>query len=488
MERVRSFFLTFSKSEQQAFQKYLEAFHQKGPNKSLEFLELLSENPEITQGDAAEALYGDGKSKAFIMLKSRLLEKMVEFSMLSVNPSGPKPDPDSPFSFELIEFRRQMLFGAVFRARRLNSLAEECLSKAAEIARECECPELEIDALLRLRALRSIRAEDEELDGITARIREAIPKQNADINGVIAYQRFLEKHTLRLSDDGAKIQFLEEHIPHLQGMLDSQYSLRADYYLQTLKSNYYSIVGDYEAGKETILSIINLVANNKALMNRQRMATPFLQLGLLEMKFQKYKEAVDALDACRQHLNPKNIGHFRASVIKMYAYIYLNDLRSLDKLVSELNKAAEEPSIKNSPRWVGMFTYLLSCVEYVKGNPMRAYQILQEITEMNFDKGGWLTGIRIFEIMLLVELGELDMAMLKLESLRKHLARYEADERAKTIFKLLMALNRVDFNFGEVKREEAILEQLENEHPWVDLGSEVIKFEDWYRKMQAQGA
>lgn len=486
MERVRSFFLTFSKSEQAAFQRYLEAFHMKGPNKPLDFFELLLADPQISQQDASKALYNDARSKAFIMLKSRFLEKMVEFSMLSVNPAGPKPDPDSPFSFELIEFRRQMLFGAVFRARRLNTLAEECLARAAEIAKEAECPELEIDALVRLRALRSIRAEDEELDGITEQIRKAIPRQNADINGVIAYQRFLEKHTLRLSDDAAKIQFLEEHIPHLQNMIDAQYSLRADYYLQTLKSNYYSIIGDYEAGKQTILSLVDLVANNKALMNRQRLATPYLQLGLLEMKFQRYKDAVSALDQCRKHLNAKNIGHFRASVIKMYAYIYLNDIPALDKLVKELNSAAKEPSIRNSPRWVGMFTYLLSCVEYVKGNPFKAYQILQEITELNFDKGGWLTGIRIFEIMLLVELEELEMADMKMENLRKHLAKYEADDRAKTIFKALSALSRVAWNFAAVRREDELLLSLEKDFPWIDLGSEVVKFEVWYQKMQAK--
>lgn len=483
MDRLKSLYRSFSKSEARGFKNYLEAFHTKGKNKPLELIKLIEKQPDISLHDAAEKLYKDPKSKGFIMMKSRLFEKMTEFVTLSVNPSGPKPDKNSPFSFDLIEYRKQMLFGAIFRSRRLNTLAEDCLRKAAEIARECDCPELEIDALLRLRAIRTSKADEEELDEITTGIREAIPRQNVDINGVVSYQRFLERHTMNLSDDASKIRFLEEHIPRLQSGLQESYSVRADYYLQTLKINYFSITGAYPDCKNTILYVVDLVSKHRGLKNPQRMATPYLQLGLLEMKFHNYLAAIEALDTCKSYLRPRTMGYFRASLIKLYGFIFLRDMERMDELLVELRKLLKAPAIKNSTRSVGMFTYLTACCQYLKGNHLKAWQILQEITEFNFDKGGWATGIRIFEIMLLVEQSEPDMASQKLENLRKHLSRYDADARSRSIFKLLSALEKSHWNFENVKKEAELLEELHSGEgaDWVHLGSEAIRFDDWYR-------
>jgi hypothetical protein len=126
-------------------------------------------------------------------------------------------------------------------------------------------------------------------------------------------------------------------------------------------------------------------------------------------------------------------------------------------------------------------TYLRANWLYMEGKPQRAWQKLQEIQDLNHDKMGWHTGIRIFEIMLLIEIDEVDMASLKLEAMRKHLFRYNADERSKHIFRFLTAMERSSYDFHNIKNVEELMQAIANTR-WTIFGHEVTRFETWFEK------
>lgn len=106
--------------------------------------------------------------------------------------------------------------------------------------------------------------------------------------------------------------------------------------------------------------------------------------------------------------------------------------------------------------------------------------LVQECQDLNLDKDTWITGNRLFEIMILVERQEPDLASQKLESLRKHMSRYQPPARMRAIFKLLQAQDRTSFRFTAVPDEEQQIENLRNGLSWDALGQEVVRFEDWY--------
>jgi hypothetical protein len=96
MDRLKSLYFSLSPSEKKSVRNYLEAFHQKGENKSLEFLKLLDHHPDINHESASQKLYDDPRSKAFIMMKSRLSDRLTEFLTMSVNPELPETRPRCP--------------------------------------------------------------------------------------------------------------------------------------------------------------------------------------------------------------------------------------------------------------------------------------------------------------------------------------------------------------------------------------------------------
>jgi hypothetical protein len=162
MERIKSIYSSFSRYEQRTFKTYLTAFHNKGENKALTLVQMIEKAPELTRDAAANELYGDPKSKAFLMLKARLYEKMTEFLTLSITAVSRESETSDPSVDAMLEYRKCMLAATSLRARGLKPLASENLSRAIEIAREIACPELELDPLLRLKALSERRRHPDD--------------------------------------------------------------------------------------------------------------------------------------------------------------------------------------------------------------------------------------------------------------------------------------------------------------------------------------
>ena len=78
MERIKGLYDNYSRAEKKYFKAYLTAFSGSGSNKGLDFIRLIEKKPNISQEEASLNLYGEAGSKAFIMMKSRLYEKMLE--------------------------------------------------------------------------------------------------------------------------------------------------------------------------------------------------------------------------------------------------------------------------------------------------------------------------------------------------------------------------------------------------------------------------
>lgn len=477
MDRLKALYQNLTRGEKNIFRQYLIHFHVKGPNKTLLLFELIESNPKVTQEEASRELYGNPKSKAFIMMKSRLYEKLTEFMPLTINAYGQSQLEGSDYNMDIIEIRKNMLIASVLKARRLANLAEEFLEKSVKLARRCSIPELEIDALLRLRLLKS--GKNNDFHSITKEIGRAIAQMERDIDSLGIYHIFFRQHNLRTGHDEEKISFLEEHIPELELKLKIHYSVRADYYLQMLKQTYFLIVGDYEEGKSTILYLVDLVSNNPGLKSPSRLSAPWFQLGFMEMKFDKYAEAIEAFTQALSLSKKGTNGYVMISLMITYSHIYQEDLESASKIIKELKQVKSRRYF--SPRYRGLHSYLKACVEYKQGDLNKAYLSLQENTEMGFDKEGWVTGIRIFEIMILIDKSEFDLASLRLENLRKHLSRYSSDLRSVQIFRIMTKLERKGFRFEDGKGIKKMVKQLEKTHPWTNLGHEVIRFENWIK-------
>ncbi|MEM7040966.1 MAG: hypothetical protein AAF570_28640, partial [Bacteroidota bacterium] len=339
-----------------ALKTYISAFHSKGENKPLELLRLIEKNADLSAEDAAKRLYGNPKSKAFIMMKARLFEKMTEFLPLSVNPATQKYSKEMPYFRDLIEFRKSMLIATILQEKRLGQLALDYFDRALRLARKCNTPELEVDVLVRLRAINRMRVK--EFEALSAELRKCLARQEIDINTMGIYHKFYELHTLKTQGDDEKIEFLEKHLPDLVHSLRQHYSPRADYYVQMLLVNLYSLQADYEACKKAVDTAITVIKENKGLRTRQRMSDPWFQWGMMEMKFHKYHKAIEAFDQTLSVLKSNSRAYLVTSIMMLYAFIYLDDLDRASEKAKEITQIAGRLSKIANPSIYGLYTYL----------------------------------------------------------------------------------------------------------------------------------
>ena len=478
MDRVKLLYNHLKNSEKKALKTYLTAYHTKGQNKSLDLLKLIEKQPDISQEIASKALYDDAKSKAFIMMKARLYEKMTELLPMSVNPEANRRDREHPYYTDLANFRKYMLIATVLMEKRLNILALEFFEKARKLAANCNAPELEVDALVRIRGLDG--REIDRFEDISKEIQRSLIQQELDINAMGLVRKWHSLHANRPAGDEQKIAFLEAHIPELEDKIRQTYSPRADYFMQMLKISYYFLTHNYEACKGVVHHSIDILQKNEGMRSPARMSDPWYQLGKLELLFSNWEEAITAFEKARSFHAEDSWAYLNTSIWLLYAHIYRREIDQADSLIAKIEPELESRVFQRSPVINGIFGYLRSCVYFLKGEFHASWMALQEIQELSFDKEGWITGTKLFEIMILIEKNEPEIAGQKLENLRKHLSRHNTDPRMKTIYKLLSAQERQSFCFDEIQGEADLILSLREQDKWDPAGHEVIRFDDWY--------
>lgn len=471
-------YTSLTPSERKAVRTYLEAFHQKGQNKNTELLKLIDQDPNISHEEASVKLYGDPRTKAFIMMKHRLMERLVEFMTLSVNPDYPKRDRETPSHQDLIEYRRCMLFASSLQERQLYHLAFDYLEKARSLAERCNAPELEVDVLIRLRGLD--RSGMDRFEELSIKIQKALKQQECDINATGLMRKFLTLNGGSFGAEEERIAFLETHVPSLEDAIRQVYSVRADYFLQMLKVHLSYLNRSFEQGRTYAKAALQLLMDNDGIRSPVRMSDSWFQLGRMELQQEQYAEALASLDRARSFQPENSRGYLTTTLLMVYCQLYLRDLKSAGALMDGLQHGRIAKLLEQNPTSKGLLAFLRACLCFFRGEMKEAWLLVQECQDLNLDKDTWITGNRLFEIMILVERQEPDLASQKLESLRKHMSRYQPPARMRAIFKLLQAQDRTSFRFIAVPDEERQIENLRNGLSWDALGQEVVRFEDWY--------
>jgi len=95
------------------------------------------------------------------------------------------------------------------------------------------------------------------------------------------------------------------------------------------------------------------------------------------------------------------------------------------------------------------------------------------------EKEGFHAGLRTFEILLLLEEGELDVASSKIESQRKHFERHRPDVREICVNRYLRALERNAFDVRHPTPDMHTLQQQIVATTWYALSHEAIRMEAW---------
>ena len=437
-------------------------------------IEILDENPEVDNKEMAIKLYGDASSKAFIMLKGRVLEKMLETMSLSINFHNNPTFKDDPSAFEAIKIQKNLIYAFLLRRRGLDEPAREILEKCAKVSEELSLPEYRLLALINLRNF-----SDSQKDVVWSykqEIETALKQFETDIigSGIWDEFRILSDSTSR---DHVKETFLEEKTLELEKRLEVAYSARSHYYYLTMKVFLHEFKREFTRVKALLEEMIDLLHSHEGLGSKNRLGIPYHQLCGVEIRMRNFPAAIEAADQALSYFHRSKHNYYSSSIYKIFACIFAGFPEKAEEVIGEVSRFR---SRKRLEFLNGIVTYLEACISYIQGNTKEAQAQLFTATELFTDKEGWNTGIRIFEIMILLDQDMIDLAIAKIESLRKHIAKYDVSERSKLIYKYLHILERNAFDFSSTSVEQAqILEKLGSMDSWAPLSHEVIRFDVW---------
>lgn len=475
LDRIRSLYHALTKSEVRYLKTYLKAFHVKGVNRALQLIEQLEKHPDWGNAEMAQRLYGDPRSKAFIMLKHRLAERMMETMTLSVNLQNNPTVKEDPAQMAIISMQKMLSHAILLRTRGLYEQARDQLQKALQLAREHGNPEIEVQCLAHLCNLAT--SLDEVHDLYRPHTMRALEAYRTDLIGlgIMTEYRLLGRAD-RLQEDESVAETLAEQALVLEDRIAHHYTLRGHMYLLMLRAQVHQLRNEYEACRKVVHERLNLFQAHPGLCSKYRMGAIYLQLSDVETRCLQFEEGAKAAEQARDCFLPSKPSYFKASIILLFASLYRGDLARVQAVIEELRQYEHLP---HAQRMLPVVAYLEACWHYLSGDPRAALHLLMEDKVLTQDKSGWNVGQRIFEILILVEQGEVELADSKVETLRKHVARYGTDMRNELIFKVLYRSARACF---EPTQLQARLAELQSElagTQWVALSHEVIRFETW---------
>lgn len=483
MDRIKKIFFSFSKTEVRYLKQYLVAFHSKGSNKSLELIELLEKKPQLSQPEISERLYGDPQSKAFLMMKKRLMEKMLETLSLSINFHNNPAFKEDPAAYVNISLLKDYIDALILRRRGLDSLALEILERCYLKAADYALPEYQLLALTNMRNL--IGSKNQGKYDFHAELNHSLRQYELDLLGGEAFADFQELSTVHPAFDVEKINFLEKATQDLAHRLQDFDSVRARYYYLNLKLQLYNGKEEFAESKAVLEELIQLIAHNKGLKSRNRLGIPYLRLATIELYEQQFDAALEAANQAMAIFEPQAHNFLQAAICKLFACIYRQNLEEADRCLAQLQHFTEgNPEefahpIQLSLDWI---LYLKSCLAFLRQDFRKALLLLGDVDNIFADKSGWNIDLRIHEIQILITMDHHDLASARIETLRKHVGKYEVEERVKEIYRFLYQLEKRSYDFSDLSAEmKTILHRLETELPWAAVNAEVLRFDQWAR-------
>lgn len=444
-------------------------------------LKKLEKDPTLDNRAMAMSLYGDPRSKAFIMLKSRLLDKMLELLSLSATLQNQADLKDDPLAFSEIHLHKLLSHALLLKQRGLISHAEELLRRCAKEAESASAPHLRLQALLYLRQLGTGR--EEGFDILNGDIFQLRQQWESDMKGREWMDRVRLRQFYQFVDASDHPSFLKSGIKELESQLEHSYNLRTHLDYLVLRISYFTAIHADQQAREVLEELKELIHTHASLGEKKNLGLPYVHLAEIEIQACQYQAAISAAQAACALYSPRQGEFLLASIVLMYACLLGGDLTQSEAAFGSLDWQLEDSP---DPVLKEVIYYLRGCQLYMEGNTKEALAEMGQMKELLKHKYGWNSALRIQEMLLLLELGHTDTVIAKIEAFRKHLAKYPGTKREEITYRYLALLDRQSFDYHTQSPEmKALLGELK-EIPWKPMGAELIRFDVWIQAKAAR--
>ena len=475
-----------SPTELKSLKQYLSCFD---PNfndehrvKTLVLLDkLLQTNNPDPKGEVCEALYPDKSNPNLKFLRLRLQSKIYESLLLEVNVE--RKGGYSKYARANIEVRKKLIQAQILWGR---NITDELMVLLQQIIRKSTkyefYPEL-LEALYLKQQFQGFR------DGLTIynKIQQEIELYEERLSILRKAKHYFTQIVLSgASKSGGSLPegFLKQALEEIGEHYDRIKAPSLGYYFLMLELEYHQQREDFSAGSQTCKHLIGLLKLNSHSFPVRRMGIVYGQLANNELLQGNFIAAIQHGQISQKYFKQGSINDSLAREVIFYGHYHQQDFKAAQQTLSPLLK---HPDTCQTETQFQRRCYLYAATLFQMKKFKDAETWLQKTSTLLADKSGWNLGIRLLNIMILMEMERYDEIELAIDALRKHITNLKkrnlAPERFVRITHILNRIRSSNFDFQKAvlncQEDLALLQSGEEPCKWVHKGPELVRFDPW---------
>lgn len=447
-------------------------------SKTMEVFEQLSEGKPVQYKNPI----------ALNKIKSRIFEMSLDALMMNEDYLSVTFCEFDQIYFEL---RKQMLQCKILNLNLTKSKTEvidHLLNNTIRTAEKYEAFPILIEALTFKKYFHFTRAYTLHFEKVDKKIVFYESCNKAMYNATDYYYRFvLDIEGIKSRSKQELFSYLTSSIKKMKADYLTTGSQQVNYYLQLFYLIQFEYKKNYSATINQCKKIIQLMQKHPCTYREKRVGFMYDNLSYYSIFLGKKKEAESYIQKAKKHFGSDSIDMMICNEIEFNVYFYNKNFIQAE---SQIDHLLTYPNPFSGLFRKAKYTFYKACVYFEKKEFRKALNLLLKPLEIEKDKSEWNIVVRIFTIMLHIELNKTSDASRTLEALRKYLDRNKLDEKIKKrdhlIVKCLRELEKNDFDYTPGnKNVTAILKQLAAKNSavsWEYFSPELIPFHEWLLK------
>jgi tetratricopeptide (TPR) repeat protein len=297
-----------------------------------------------------------------------------------------------------------------------------------------------------------------------------------------------DKFVARVNFSASPQDYIDE-LPMMIEKLRQDYELTNSpsigYYLYFIETELYQQLNNFEQAKTTLLSMVELLKDNASVRTRNRLSIVYGNLANNELLLNQFEKGIKYAAIAGDYSKESQVNLNVIREVEFFLQLFQGKLDLAEQLIVELyqSSARQKASFLYFKR-----TYLYACLKNLQGDYKRSEELLGEVKEIEKDKEGWNIGIRLLQIMNLIDRGKHDLIETNVQNLKKYLGRLKGQSQARkryaVILRILTRLMNDNYYFRKTFKRSTkyfdLLHSADDRFAWSVKGPEVVAFHEWF--------
>lgn len=423
-------------------------------------------------------IYKTPNKVAFRRLLWRLREKILEVILFDIN-----VERSGVYSERVkanIAVRKNVSQAQILQGWGLRKQAENILVRTVDL---CEKYEMYHELLLALSLLieqRVVENGDNELEFLLEKYKKYNFCQNAVLNAEVYYHKVHLDVELR-SEGLMTPEVLRKILDDLSEDHFQSGSVQVAYYYYNIEAQYHQSLRNYQSAMKSLLNIKEIFDKGSPINIPCRIGGVLLNLADNDLYLCQFERAYVTAEEGMRSFHNGNFNYEQGIELQFYAKFYSGEYEVAINILSQA-----KTKVRNSNDFrKGKRAFLLANAFFMIKDYITVLKYLAVINPIESDREGWNLGVKILQIITLIEQHESDEATAKIDALRKFIESGETkNHRAQIICQILVSLTYNGFDFKEVfLTAKGLLEMLGEKSgalAWKIKSPEMVIFHQWF--------